>query len=57
MSVIIDQFEVVVDAQENQDAKSAATNTGAQPTGALRPLDIAAVYEQMRNRQQRVHAH
>jgi hypothetical protein len=57
MSVIIDQFEVVLDSQENQEAKSTAANSGAQQASAIRPRDITAVYEQMRSRQQRVYAH
>lgn len=57
MSVIIDQFEVVVDAQEDKEKSSEASDSGSSKKPALKPRDMAAVITQLQNRRERVRAH
>ena len=58
MSIIIDQFEVILDSQEDKNATSNAAEGGdsAQQT-SLKPVDVASIYIQMQNRSDRVRAH
>lgn len=58
MSVIIDQFEVVLDSQQDREQKSSASETtvSSQQT-VLKPHDIAAILMQLKNRSDRVRAH
>lgn len=57
MSVIIDQFEVVLDSQQDQEQKSNAAETTPAPQAALKPHDVAAILMQYQNRLDRVRAH
>jgi len=58
MSIIIDQFEVVLDSQ--RDTQAPEESTGGGSTGAdkaIKPQDIQAVIEQFNERCERVRAH
>ncbi|ESQ13782.1 MAG: hypothetical protein N838_07215 [Thiohalocapsa sp. PB-PSB1] len=58
MSVIIDQFEVIVDSQNPQDETQPSAALPAQPPQpALQPYAIEGVFEQMQERADRVRAH
>lgn len=58
MSVIIDQFEVIMDSQNPQDEAQPTEAAPAQPPQrALQPYTIAGVLEQMQERADRVRAH
>ncbi len=59
MGVIIDEFEVVLDAQQDRDAEnnSRETETAAAGVNSLKPHDINAVFEQQQLRLERVRAH
>ena len=58
MGVIIDEFEVILDSQQDRDAESSSTETeAASAANALKPHDIAAVFEQQALRCERVRAH
>jgi hypothetical protein len=58
VSVIIDQFKVVVDSQNQQEESQPANESPAQQAQPeLTPHVIATVFEQMQNRSDRVLAH
>lgn len=58
MSVIIDQFEVIMDSRNPQDEAQPSEAASAQPPQlALQPYTIAGVFEQMQERADRVRAH
>ena len=58
MSVIIDQFEVIVDAQQDREAeKNTRDGDTASAAPALKPSDINAIIEQRDLRIDRVRAH
>ena len=58
MSVIIDEFEVVMDSQQERDTSSGETETAAAPApGSMKPQDISAVFTQHQLRCERVRAH
>ncbi len=58
MSVIIDQFEVIMDSQNPQDEAQPSEASPAQPPQpAPQPYAIAGVFEQMQERADRVRAH
>lgn len=58
MGVIIDEFEVILDSQQDRDAENRGTETETAPAGnALKPHDIAVVIEQQAVRCERVRAH
>ena len=58
MSVIIDQFEVIVDAQQGLEAENQGNEEeGAVMSSSLKPQDISAVLEQQYARNERVRAH
>jgi len=58
MGVIIDEFEVVLDSQQDREAgnneNEAAPAAGGNP---LKPHDITAIYQQQVMRSERVRAH
>ena len=58
MSVIIDQFEVILDSQQDREQKFSASETpvSSQQT-VLKPHDIAATLMQFKSRCDRVRAH
>lgn len=58
MSVIIDQFEVILDSQEDKEKKSSASEDGsAGKQAGLKPRDVASIFAQLQNRRERVRAH
>lgn len=57
MSVIIDQFEVIMDSQNPQDEERPAEPASVQQQPVLQPYDIAGVSEQLQDRADRVRAH
>ena len=58
MSVIIDQFEVIMDSGNTREDTEARQDTEAPPTvSPFRPTAVTAVFEQMRERADRVRAH
>ncbi len=58
MGVIIDEFEVILDAQqEGKTETSTSEAEGASKGSSLKPLDIAAIFEQQTLRCERVRAH
>ena len=58
MSVIIDQFEVILDSQEENNTKPNASEGGESVQQiSLKPVDVASIYMQMQNRSDRVRAH
>ncbi len=58
MSVIIDQFEVILDSQEDKEKKSGASEDGSSGKQAgLKPRDVASIFTQLQNRRERVRAH
>lgn len=57
MSVIIDEFEVVLDSQQGREAENNnETETNAE-TNSLKPHDITSIQEQHLLRCERVRAH
>ena len=58
MGVIIDQFEVVLDSQQERDAGNDEPETAAAPAeNVLKPQNITAIIEQHNLRCERVRAH
>jgi len=57
MGVIIDQFEVVLDSQQDRDAGNSETEAPANAGNSLKPNDITAILEQYELRCERVRAH
>lgn len=58
MSVIIDQFEVIMDSQNQQDeARSSEAAPAQQQQPVLKPYAIASVFDQLQERGDRVRAH
>jgi len=59
MSVIIDQFEVILDSQQSGSdaAQSSAPAESASNASSLKPQDIIAVKQQYEERCERVRAH
>lgn len=59
MSVIIDQFEVIVEPPAGEDERQGERDAGAGQTApsSWKPAVVAAVFEQMQERRDRVRAH
>lgn len=58
MSVIIDQFDVIMDSQNPQDqARPSEAAPAQQPQPALQPYVMAEVLERLQERADRVRAH
>ena len=58
MSVIIDEFEVVLNSQQERDTSSSDTETVVAPApSSLKPQDITEVFTQHQLRCDRVRAH
>ncbi len=55
MGIIIDEFEIVLDSQQNSETEK--NNTDATSANTLKPHDIISIYEQHTLRSERVRAH
>jgi hypothetical protein len=57
MSVIIDQFEIIMDSHNEQQQNLKAEENAVQQPEVIRPHAVATLLEQMRGRADRVRAH
>ena len=58
MGVIIDEFEIVLDSQENSETEKSNTEaTAARSANTLKPHDITSIHEEHTLRCERVRAH
>ena len=58
MGVIIDEFEIVLDSQQNSETEKNNTEATAAPSAnTLKPHDITLIHEQHTLRCERVRAH
>lgn len=57
MSVIIDEFEVVLDSQQGREADNKKDTEAGSVTNTLKPHDITSIHEQYLLRCERVRAH
>lgn len=57
MGVIIDEFEVVVDSQQDREANNNQNKQAGVAGNSLKPHDINSIHEQYLKRCERVRAH